>query len=248
MSTLDKPASAANKYVLKHMEQQQIKNLDKIYNHLFGYKTDGFFVELGVGGNLVDGPSNTADLADLGWRGIYVEPGPDAYKECVDRHKDNNVKMFECAAGDSYKDLTLEGDTTFPEVFDAFNKLGWYPPRGNEPGFLMPPVTVKQMPIGDILKKGNCPEVYDILSIDVEGAERTILAAYNFNAYRPQTILIETRHYDPHFVNRFPDIVTDSIECVNILNQNEYREVYADSLNSIFIDKNNDTLNGAIFG
>ncbi|MCX8505445.1 MAG: hypothetical protein ORN98_02375, partial [Alphaproteobacteria bacterium] len=52
----------------------QIKDLAKHYENLFGKKDKGVFVEIGA----FDGQevSNTAGLADLGWRGVYVEPVP----------------------------------------------------------------------------------------------------------------------------------------------------------------------------
>ena len=234
------------KYALSHMSAQQINGLDRMYNHVFKYKTDGFFVELGVG-ECKGKASNTADLADLGWKGIYVEPHPSHYDECVDRHKDNDVTCFQCCAGNSHDELELHGDTTFKNVFEAFDKLGWYPPPGDKPGTLMPPISVLQKPVNEILEEGNCPKNYDLFSIDVEGAEYTILDIYDFNLYRPHLVIIETRHRDPHFINNFPDMVDNSIKSVNILHENEYREVYADYTNSIFIDKNKDTINGAIF-
>ena len=58
------------KYQLSFDHSQQINGLSRMYDHVFGYKTDGFFVELGVG-ECMGKPSNTADLADLGWKGIY---------------------------------------------------------------------------------------------------------------------------------------------------------------------------------
>ena len=236
-----------NRYALSHMDMQQIRGLDRVYNHVFPYKQDGFFIELGVG-ECMGKASNTADLADLGWKGIYVEPHPSHYNECVKRHKDNDVKCFQCCAGSTHGELELHGDTTFKNVFEAFDKLGWYPPPGDKPGTLMPPITVKQKPIAEILSEGQCPKKYDLFSLDVEGAELTILGVYDFNKYRPQLILLETRHHDPHFVHNFPDMVKDSIQCVDIVEKNSYREVYRDHTNSIFIDMNNDTLKGAVFG
>mgnify|MGYP003155231344 CR=1 FL=1 len=234
------------KYQLSFDHSQQINGLSRMYDHVFGYKTDGFFVELGVG-ECMGKPSNTADLADLGWKGIYVEPHPSHYNECVERHKNNNVTCFECCAGDSHDELQLHGDTTFTNVFEAFDKLGWYPPPGDKPGTLMPPVAVKQKPISEILTEGECPKNYDLFSVDVEGAEFTILSVYDFNKWRPRLILLETRHRDPHFINKFPDLVDDSLKCLKLLGDNDYRIVYEDNVNTILIDRNNDTLKGAIF-
>ena len=69
------------KYTLSHMSAQQINGLDRMYNHVFKYKTDGFFVELGVG-ECKGKASNTADLADLGWQGDIVWLGEsDVYED-----------------------------------------------------------------------------------------------------------------------------------------------------------------------
>lgn len=50
----------------------QIPHCAAIFEELFGLKRDGFFVEAGA----YDGESfsNTSFLADIGWRGVYVEP------------------------------------------------------------------------------------------------------------------------------------------------------------------------------
>jgi len=230
-----------SEYILKH--GCEIPMFTRILKELFGYKTGGFFVEFGVGGCKNTG-SNTADLADLGWQGVYVEPNHDHYLECVDRHKNNNVKVFECAAGNSYEDLTLEGDTTHSEVFEAFDKLGWYPPRGDKPGTLMPPATVKQMPVQDIFIQANVPNKFDLWSIDVEGAELTILKSTNFTKWRPTLIILETRHRDPHFINSFPNLVNNSVECITLLQNSGYRVVLEDHQNALLVS---DPIGGAVF-
>src|SRR5579885_680685 len=65
----------------------QIPILGGLYEHLFGERTDGTFVEVGA----YDGEtySNTSSLADLGWRGVYVEPVPSSVARCRQRHARN---------------------------------------------------------------------------------------------------------------------------------------------------------------
>jgi len=64
----------------KPLSDCQIPRLDEIYLKNFGYKTDGTFVEIGA----YDGHSisNTSFLADIGWKGIYVEPVKEYYEKC----------------------------------------------------------------------------------------------------------------------------------------------------------------------
>ena len=60
------------------------RSLSDVYTFVFGYKTEGLFVEVGA----YDGESfsNTSGLADLGWRGHYVEPIPAYAAACAARH------------------------------------------------------------------------------------------------------------------------------------------------------------------
>ena len=45
----------------------------------------------------------------------------------------------------------------------------------------------------EILDIGNAPHVIDLLSVDVEGAELSVLSGIDFSKYRFKYILIETR-------------------------------------------------------
>jgi len=58
--------------------------LGGLYELMFGERRDGSFVEVGA----FDGETygNTACLADLGWRGVYVEPVAKACERCRARH------------------------------------------------------------------------------------------------------------------------------------------------------------------
>ena len=76
--------------------------LGKIYTKLFGNNTSGYLVEMG-GGNCLPSKgcgSNTANLADMGWTGLYREANPNYIDEIKERHKDNNVEIINAAAGD----------------------------------------------------------------------------------------------------------------------------------------------------
>ena len=62
----------------------QIPLLDWLYDRHFGLINDGQFVEFGA----FDGEyvSNTCFLADMDWRGLYVEPVPEYFEKCRARH------------------------------------------------------------------------------------------------------------------------------------------------------------------
>ena len=214
--------------------------LGKIYTKLFGYKTDGYLVEIGVGNCLPSkgAGSNTANLADIGWNGLYIEPNPNYIDEIKERHKDNNVEIINVAAGDIETEVNLKGDTTDDETRDAFSKLGWYANVNDDPDLI-----VKQRPISDILNDAQAPPRFELMTIDVEGVEHKILGNLDFNRWRPAVVMMETRYNDGHFVNNFPQLVENSKQAAQLLYDNGYRVVYEDHQNSFFLS---DLLGGAV--
>ena len=76
----------------------QIARLAELYEAVFGQRADGTFVEVGA----FDGDtySNTSCLADLGWRGLYIEPIERSWRQCVERHRRNaRVSVLNAAIG-----------------------------------------------------------------------------------------------------------------------------------------------------
>lgn len=75
------------------------KDISDVYTFIWGYKTDGFFVE--IGGYDGESFSNTSGLADLGWSGAYVEPIPHFAAACRLRHSSNrDVSVHEVCVGE----------------------------------------------------------------------------------------------------------------------------------------------------
>jgi len=208
----------------------QTPELPEIYLDILGYKEDGFFVEFGVG-QTIGYASNTGFLADIGWSGLYYEPHKDYYNEALVRHKDNNVKIFNYGVGPFHEEVTmLPGDTVRQVTHKEYCRLGWlsdeYIENYNKH-------TVMLKPVEEALWEGACPAKYDILSIDVEGYELPILKSYKFDLFRPKLIVIELRDTNFSF---HPAVRRESAMCVNILRNNEYKILFKDQLNTVFID------------
>ena len=91
---------AGKRYPLANTCQvPHFRSLSDIYTFVFGYKTGGLFVEVGA----FDGESfsNTSGLADLGWRGHYLEPIPAYADACRARHAANpKVTVHTVCAGE----------------------------------------------------------------------------------------------------------------------------------------------------
>jgi hypothetical protein len=75
-------------------------SLSDVYSFVFGYKCEGLFVEVGA----YDGESfsNTSGLADMGWRGHYLEPIPRYAEAARARHASNapRVQVHTLCAGE----------------------------------------------------------------------------------------------------------------------------------------------------
>jgi FkbM family methyltransferase len=145
----------------------------------------GFFVDVGAHHPLRF--SNTYALYRRGWRGINVDATPgsmDAFKKM--RPDDVNI---ESAVSDVERPLTFH---VFEEAalntFDAdlakeYVRLGWKLGRTLE---------LAPRPLASILDE-NLPagQHVDVLNIDVEGGELAVLRSNNWDAYAPDTIVLE---------------------------------------------------------
>lgn len=192
-----------------------------IYNKYIPYKKDGFLVEIGVGHtikgidrhlpkDLVDFTrcmSNTADLLDIGWSGIYIEPVLEYCEEAKLSHKKNldRLKIINMGASDTKGKLKLYlGDSFIPN--DA-GTMG-YEWIGRE---------VDVDITSEILEKYNCPKQIDIMSIDVEGYEPNVIKGIDFSKHEPSMIVVEI---DRNPIESISELLPSSYVCVANDNQN----------------------------
>jgi hypothetical protein len=214
--------------------------LANIYNEFIDYKTDGFLVEIGVGHTIgfrdvetgeihninhpndLDrllasdhemfcGGSNTADMLDLGWSGIYIEPIEEFCREASFRHPEaiesGRLSIVCAAASDTNGTRVLYGgESLVPNDADNF-----YVGR--------PINTIKT---STILDDNNCPARFDLMSIDVEGWEAMVLIGMDFDRHRPKLIVSEVA-WTPY----------DYIES---LLPDSYLAVNTDGLNMAWVD------------
>ena len=209
--------------------QNQSPWIVDLYNKYFPNKNNGFLVEIGVGhtldgiDNIVDGTldkiknisrcgSNTADLLDLGWSGIYIEPVLEYCEEAKISHLNNfdRLKIINIAAGDiSNKIQMFLGDSFVPN--DHGNRgYAWI---GRE---------VEIQPTSKILSDNGCPKNIDLMSIDVEGFEDKVIKGIDFNIHTPNMMIIE--------------INIISLDVVSNLLPKEYEFIKSDYLNAVWVN------------
>lgn len=144
----------------------------------------GFYVDIGSG-HPIQG-SNTYALYQLGWNGILVDPvlSNISLSEQV-RPRDHAVHA---AVGKSDQDQidfiefeTYQYSTTSEERAEEILSLG-HPIRGR--------YSVRLMGLDQVIERAQAT-FPSVLSIDVEGQEMNVLKSNDWNAFRPDIILIE---------------------------------------------------------
>lgn len=196
-----------------------------IYNEYLPFKKNGFIVEIGVGHTLrnVDNVipenineistcgSNSTDLINLGWSGIFIEPVYEYCEELKITHSKSldRIKIKNVAASDedSKMYLGLGDELTGHQTFSS--KYNWI---GRE---------IETKKTSDILKLENCPNEFDILSIDVEGHEIKVLKGINFSEHSAKILIVET------------NVISES-EIEKVI-PNYYKKVNSDGLNTVWV-------------
>ncbi|MGE0192615.1 MAG: FkbM family methyltransferase [Planctomycetota bacterium] len=150
-------------------------------------KERGFFVEFGA----CDGValSNTLYLErEYGWTGLLAEPNP-RYHEAM---KANRRARFEsrCVWDESGQTVKLVDCGELSTVEGCGTADGHAQARESAARIEQ----IETVGINDMLRHHGVPPAFDFLSIDTEGSEPRILAALDFDTYRPTCIAVEHNH------------------------------------------------------
>ncbi len=136
-----------------------------------------------VGANEPRHLSITASLSDLGWRGLLIEADPALAAELRAFRPHDTV--VECAASDADGTITfhLVPGTGLGTLNDADADAA------AARGFETRELTVRARPLTDILDEHPGP--IHFMSIDVEGAEATVLRGLDLTKHRPWVLCVE---------------------------------------------------------
>ena len=155
---------------------------------LFPNKMNGVFVDIGASDGVTF--SNTYFLEKIGWTGLVVEPIPLIY--------DQLVKNRTCITIPGCVSAT-PGKETFRLAQMLSGIVSEYDPKHllrikNECGECED-ISVESYNINDLLKTYSISYI-DYLSIDVEGAELTILKSFDFDKIKVSVIGVENNYND----------------------------------------------------
>lgn len=179
-----------------------INELDKQLEKYVDYD-NGFFVELGAN----DGVSQSNSLyfeQRRGWKGVLVEPSPYNFILCkLNRSPKNFIFCNACVDfnyKEKYVDIQYANLMTISKSLDLDLKnskhhidTGKKHLKKYEEVFEFGSIAKT---LTSILTYSNAPNLIDFLSIDVEGAELSVLQGIDFKKFNFKYILIEIRDFD----------------------------------------------------
>lgn len=208
----------------------QIENLADLYAQYIGEKPSGSFVECGAH----DGKawSNTYGLARVGWRGLMIEPNPLYADICKANYADYPLIETVCVAvgreaGTANLYLSGSTSTIVPEIVGLYNA---YPElRG---GSLDRYIPVEVVTLDSLLAVRDWPARYDVLVVDVEGAELDVLEGYTLPRWRPTLAIIET-----HALLDYAPLAERAAPINAYFARHGYELVQADTVNSVYVDR-----------
>ena len=172
-------------YIKKKRSFNSLNNLDKKMLKYINYR-NGFFIECGANDGV--NQSNTWYFEKkLDWRGVLIEPLSKQFKELKNNRKNINHFFNVALVDDNYNKDEIELID-----LDLTSKFKLYEKQVNQP---LTSILVKTKTLTNILDECESPKIIDFFSLDVEGAEFTVLNGINYNRYNFKYILIETKNF-----------------------------------------------------
>lgn len=178
----------------------------------------GFYVDVGAQDPVAD--SVTKMFYERGWHGINIEPVEHWQRRLrEDRPRDENLRVLVGEAPGSATIYEVPG-TGLSTMDQALAEK--YRSEGRD----VVPDQVECVRLNDVLA-AHAQQAIHFLKIDVEGAEREVLAALDLSRYRPWILVVEAR------------LPNSSVECHDeweggVLSAG-YHYVYQDGLNRFYL-------------
>ena len=153
---------------------------DVILAQLFADQSDGFFVDVGAFHPAL--LSNTHNLYRRGWHGINLEPVPEHLALFNQfRQRDTNLGYAIGSERGTARFCVDVGFSSFEEYFHEDT-------GGRSTRVIEVPVRT----LAEVLDEQLAPgQQIDVLDVDCEGADATVLRSNDWDKYRPRVILAE---------------------------------------------------------
>ena len=197
---------------------------DYLMEKILGKISTGFYLDIGA--NNPDRLNNTKYFYDKGWNGINIEPNPLLHKEFLEKRKrDNNLCI-----GIGLQEGEMDFYSFKENVLSTFSSKE--ADKRKKDGFEIDKIfKVRTDTLKNVLAS-NLPKniKLNFMSVDTEGFDIDVLKSNDWDIYRPEIICIETNEFGKTEISR-------DREVINFLKSKNYKEIFFNGINSIFIDK-----------
>jgi FkbM family methyltransferase len=191
------------------------KITNKDFNNLFDEKESVFFIQIGANNGITVDPVNKLIKSKKGWKGILFEPGIQAFQELMKTYEDyRDLLLLNMAVSDIDGLTTLYcGETTPHFTLDKMKATHMFNvvPREVEVSVISPKTIIEEFGIKHL----------DLLQIDTEGRDFTILKSFLENGLLPEVIRFE-------YVNLNYENTTGD-EVINFLSGYGYDSFYVEN-------------------
>lgn len=164
---------------------------------------NGFYVELGANDGVTQSNSFYFEKK-RNWRGVLIEPTPHNFLQCLKHRGENNQVHCNACVEFDFPDKFVE--MAYANLMTVSMGLELDLPDTNE-HLLSAQQHMKETertftfgalakPLNDILIDSKAPSRINFLSLDVEGAELSVLKGLDHNKFRFDFMLIECRDID----------------------------------------------------
>ena len=207
--------------------------LDVIFNKLM---KNGFYIDIGVRDGIHD--NKTYLLYKNGWRGISIDAHPDYMEICKKVRPDDIHLTTICGPDDDNCKFRYNWRGSFSSIYNkeldenrSNYVLGgsdggcWYGDINSDNHFLNIKNEIshnKSMSLNTIIDTYNIKNrKIDLLSIDVDGSETSVLKNFDIKKYNPTYVVIELEnHKSGHFISS--DNLTNNQFVEKYMEQNGY--------------------------
>jgi FkbM family methyltransferase len=194
------------------MKYFSVREMDKIFIEKYLNYSGGIFIE--TGGNDGIAQSNTYHLELYKqWTGLLIEPLPNAFNKMKINRKNSICENY-CLGNDNTKTTQELWACNLMSIIPNARKSAL-----NDEVFLKEgercqhiqrmKIEIPYTTLETLLIKHNLKNI-DFFSLDVEGAELSVLQGLNLKKFRPKYILVEANFYE---------------EINNYLESNSYKQV-----------------------
>ncbi len=143
-------------------------------------------------------------LADLGWKGVMIEPIPKYYQSLTSQSTHPNIYYINAAID------WVEGDRKMYTASEEQIEKVWYTVGMSSffpnPDILSEEVIVKTLTLDKVFDLCKVDRV-DFLKIDAEGYDSEIIKMFPFDRFKPQHIKVEREHMDQNQLDGTLDIL-----------------------------------------